>query len=170
MATNTEGGTVEGNAETGSRATQLRWRWMSAAVVGFLTVGSAYGVHWADEWRFRRSTDDAYVNGNFVQVTPQISGTVVSIGADDTQYVKAGQLLVKLDPTDAQVAIDRTEAGLARTVREVRFLYATPRNCWRPWSCALQSSRAPGRTSNGASSSGSLGRFPLRTCSTPATK
>jgi membrane fusion protein, multidrug efflux system len=70
------------------------------------------------------STDNAYVQGNVVQLTPQIGGTVVAINADDTDHVKAGQLLVKLDPADAQVALDQAEAQLAQTVREVRTLYA----------------------------------------------
>ena len=60
-----------------------------------------------------------------MQITPQISGTVVAIGADDTQFVKAGQPLVRLDPADAHVALDQAEAQLARTVRDVRNLYAT---------------------------------------------
>ena len=72
-----------------------------------------------------QSTDDAYVSGNVVQITPQISGTVVAIGADDTQFVKAGQTLVQLDQADAKVALDQAEAQLARTVREVRSLFAT---------------------------------------------
>jgi membrane fusion protein, multidrug efflux system len=58
-------------------------------------------------------------------MTPQISGTVVSIGADDTQFVKAGQALVRLDQADAKVALDQSEAQLAKTVREVRNLFAT---------------------------------------------
>ena len=48
------------------------------------------------------STDNAYVQGNVIQITPQIGGTVVAIHADDTDFVKAGQPLVKLDPADAQ--------------------------------------------------------------------
>ena len=59
-----------------------------------------------------------------MQLTPQVGGTVVAINADDTDFVKAGQLLVKLDPADAQVALDQAEAQLAQTVREVRTLYA----------------------------------------------
>jgi membrane fusion protein (multidrug efflux system) len=50
---------------------------------------------------------------------------VIAIGADDTQFVKAGQSLVRLDPSDAKVALDQAEAQLARTVRDVRTLYAT---------------------------------------------
>src|SRR5262249_303014 len=86
---------------------------------------AAYSLYWAEVLRYRQSTDDAYVNGNVVQITPQVSGTVVSIGADDTQFVKAGQTLVKLDPADARVALDQAEAQLARTVREVRNMVGT---------------------------------------------
>ena len=63
------------------------------------------------------------MQANVVQVTPQVSGTVVAINADDTDFVKAGQSLVKLDPADAQVALDQAEAQLAQTVREVRTMY-----------------------------------------------
>jgi membrane fusion protein (multidrug efflux system) len=69
-------------------------------------------------------TDNAYVQGNVVQITPQIGGTVIAIMADDTDFVKAGQLLVKLDPADAGVALQQAEADLAQSVRQVRTLYA----------------------------------------------
>ncbi len=65
-----------------------------------------YGVYWQTVLRLRETTDDAYVNGNIVQITPQIAGTVVGINADDTQYVAVGQTLVRLDPADAKVALD----------------------------------------------------------------
>ena len=70
------------------------------------------------------STDNAYVQGNVIQITPQIGGTVVAIMADDTDFVKAGQPLVQLDPADAKVALDQAEAVLAQAVRQVRTLYA----------------------------------------------
>ena len=69
------------------------------------------------------STDNAYVQANVVQITPQVSGTVLAINADDTDFVSAGQTLVKLDPADARVAVEQAEAQLAQTVREVRTLY-----------------------------------------------
>jgi membrane fusion protein (multidrug efflux system) len=105
--------------------TSRRWRWLGALGAVVLVVGAVYGAYWAQVLRYDRSTDDAYVGGNVVQITPQISGTVVAIGADDTQFVKAGQPLVRLDPADARVALDQAEAQLARTVRDVRNLYAT---------------------------------------------
>ena len=112
------------NAKAAS-STSRRWRWLGAVGAVLLTVGTVYGAYWAQVLRYQQSTDDAYVGGNVVQITPQISGTVVAIGADDTQFVKAGQALVRLDPADARVALDQAEAQLARTVRDVRNLYAT---------------------------------------------
>jgi len=70
------------------------------------------------------TTDNAYVNANVVQITPLVGGTVRAIHADDTDFVKAGQPLVSLDPADARVALDQAESQLAQTVREVRTLYA----------------------------------------------
>jgi len=68
----------------------------------------------------REKTDDAYVNGNKVVISAQIPGTVVAVLADDTQRVKAGQVLVRLDPVDAETALSRAASVLAQTVRQVR--------------------------------------------------
>ena len=87
--------------------TSRRWRWLGALAAVLMTAGAVYGAYWAQVLRYHQSTDDAYVGGNVVQITPQISGTVVAIGADDTQFVKAGQPLVRLDPADARVALDQ---------------------------------------------------------------
>ena len=73
--------------------------------------------------RWHEDTDDAYVQGNVVAITPQTAGTVVSIGADDGMKVDAGQVLVQLDPNDARVAYEQAVANLANTVRQVRGLY-----------------------------------------------
>ena len=108
-----------------SSATAQRWRLLGAALGGCLLIAVGYTVYWAQVLRYHQRTDDTYVGGNVVQITPQISGTVVAIGADDTQFVKAGQALVRLDQSDAQVALDQAEAQLARTVRDVRNLFAT---------------------------------------------
>lgn len=97
------------------------------ALTALATVVVLAGAGWgAYEWLVAshyESTDNAYVQGNVIQITPQIAGTVMAIGADDTDYVKAGQSLVKLDPADAKVALEQSEAALAQTVRQVRTLY-----------------------------------------------
>lgn len=97
---------------------------LTAVAAAVAVGGIAYGAYWALVLNHYESTDNAYVQGNVVQLTPQVGGTVIAINADDTDHVKAGQLLVKLDPADAQVALDQAEAQLAQTVREVRTMYA----------------------------------------------
>ena len=75
--------------------------------------------------RWHQDTDDAYVQGNIVSITPQTPGTVVGIHVEDGMRVKAGQVLVQLDPNDARVAYEQAEANLANTVRQVRGLYSS---------------------------------------------
>jgi membrane fusion protein (multidrug efflux system) len=53
-----------------------------------------------------------------------VGGVVTAIRADDTDFVHAGHSLVRLDDTDARLALARARAGLARTVRQVRARYA----------------------------------------------
>ncbi|HCX82326.1 MAG: hemolysin D [Curvibacter sp. RIFCSPHIGHO2_12_FULL_63_18] len=87
-------------------------------------LGLVYGGFEYYGARHSEETDNAYVQGNVIQITPQVGGTVTAIMADDTDFVKAGQALVKLDPADARVALDQAEANLAQAVRQVRTLYA----------------------------------------------
>ena len=97
---------------------------LTAIAVAVLVVGGGYGIYYWMTGRHSESTDNAYVQANVVQITAQAGGTVTAIQADDTDFVKAGQLLVKLDPADARVALDQAEAALASTVRETRILFA----------------------------------------------
>ena len=92
------------------------------AVLVLATLGGA--LWWLLEGRYHETTDDAYVAGDIVQITPQVAGTVLAIHVDDTDVVKAGAPLVDLDPADAKVAMASAEAGLAEAVRHVRGLYA----------------------------------------------
>lgn len=87
-------------------------------------AGAGYTLHWLLVARHLVSTDNAYVQGHVVQVTPLAAGTVIAVDAEDTDTVQAGQTLVRLDPVDSQLALDEAEAQLAQTVREVRTLYA----------------------------------------------
>jgi membrane fusion protein (multidrug efflux system) len=70
------------------------------------------------------STDDAYVSGDVVQITSEAPGNVIGLHADDTQLVKAGQILIDLDPADAEITMSSAEAGLAQAVRNVKALQA----------------------------------------------
>lgn len=113
---------------TGERRTLVgarRKRLLGIVIGVFLVAGLGWTAWWLLSGRWHESTDDAYVGGNLVQVNPQITGTVVAIRADDTEFVKAGDPLVELDKTDARVSLESAEAQLARTVRAVRNLLAT---------------------------------------------
>ncbi len=92
---------------------------MSLALL-LLLAALAWGGYWWTTLRFIESTDNAYVQAPLVQITPLIDGTVVEVLADDTDRVAAGQPLVRLDPTDARLALERSQAALAQAVREVR--------------------------------------------------
>ncbi len=86
----------------------------------FVLAGVAWYLLWLLVWSQREVTEDAYVNGNQVAVSTQVPGTVIEVLADDTQRVEAGQVLVKLDPTDAEVALAKASSALASAVRQVR--------------------------------------------------
>jgi membrane fusion protein (multidrug efflux system) len=102
-----------------------RKRWLAIILGSVLLIAIAYGGYWALVLRYEQSTDDAYVAGNVVQITSQVAGTVVKIAADDTQFVTSGTTLVALDPADARIALEQADAKLAKTVRDVRGLFAT---------------------------------------------
>lgn len=101
-----------------------RQRWLTIAAFVVAMAAAAYGAYWYVALRGMEDTDDAYVTGNIVQLTPQIAGKVLAIHGEETDYVKAGQPLVDLDPADVRVALDQAEAQLGQAVREVRTLYA----------------------------------------------
>ncbi len=92
---------------------------LTIAVV-FIVAGIAWYLLWLLVFSLRETTDDAYVNGNQVTISAQVPGTVIAVLADDTQRVEAGQVLVKLDPTDADVALAKARSALANAVRQVR--------------------------------------------------
>ncbi|MBP6717902.1 MAG: efflux RND transporter periplasmic adaptor subunit [Rhodoferax sp.] len=119
------------NAPTPSAAASPRNTRKKALVILASVVALSAALWGVYEWRVAshyESTDNAYVQGNLIQITPQMGGTVIAILADDTDFVKAGQSLVKLDPADAKVALDQAESNLAQVVRQVRTLYANNGN------------------------------------------
>lgn len=105
-------------------ATRKRKTWLLALLLVLILAGAAGWAWYSLIGRWHESTDDAYVNGNVVEITPLVTGTVTSIGADDGDLVHAGQVLLRFDPSDSEVALQASEAKLARTVRQVRGLYS----------------------------------------------
>jgi membrane fusion protein, multidrug efflux system len=107
-----------------TRLQQRRRTWLMALTAGVVAVALLIAAWW---WLYAsryEGTDDAYVAGDLVNVMSQVSGTVVSIGAEENDRVLAGEELVKLDPTDMRIALQDAEQQLARTVRQVHTVFA----------------------------------------------
>ena len=90
--------------------------WVSA---GFILIGIAVFLYWFTILRFEKFTDDAYVHGNMIELTPQVPGIVTSINVDNTDLVEEGQVLIELDKTDYQIAYEMRKNELGDTVRSV---------------------------------------------------
>ncbi len=97
-----------------------RRRALLIVAAAFILAGLAWFALWFFVFSTRVKTDNAYVGGNQVAISAQVPGTVVAILADDTQRVEAGQVLVRLDPTDAKVRLEQARSALAQAVRGVR--------------------------------------------------
>ncbi len=80
------------------------------ALVLLLVLGA---VVWAWSTSGRESTDDAQVDAHLTQMSARVGGTVTKVAVDDNQLVEAGALLVQLDPSDYQVAVEKARAELA---------------------------------------------------------
>lgn len=87
-------------------------------------IGLAYGGWWYVNGQRYISTDDAYVNADSAQITPQINGTVGEVLVSDTVHVKRGQVLLRIDPADMQLAYEQAQASYAQTVRRVEQYFA----------------------------------------------
>ncbi len=106
-------------------APRLRKRvlWFGLVTLGFALAAIHYASQWLLEGRYEASTDNAYVGGNVVAIMPRSAGTVVSIEAEETMRVAAGEPLVRLDDAPQRIALEQAEADLAATVRRVRQLF-----------------------------------------------
>ena len=91
---------------------------------GVVVVAAAATAYWTLDASHFVSTDNAYAAVEVAQVTPAIGGTVAEVKVKDTQAVKQGDVLVTIDPTDAQLALAQAEAELGRAVRRVRAYVA----------------------------------------------
>lgn len=103
------GASSRGGRARGFFHTHPRAKWFVLALILILVV-ALYAV-----WSYygsRESTDDAQIDGHIVPISARVGGTVEKVNVDDNQYVEAGTVLVQLDPTDYQVAVDRARAEL----------------------------------------------------------
>lgn len=104
---------------------KMRARKRGFLILGLVTLAGL--ILWAGFAFFAKpaeETDDAYVAGDVVAITARDPGVVMSLHADDTEEVKAGQTLIELDPATANAQMAAAEANLALAVRNVRSSFA----------------------------------------------
>lgn len=111
--------TAQAQADLAQRLA-VRRRWLTRLAIAVLVGLVAYGLYWFFVERNLVSTDNAYVNAEVAQITPTVAGQVVEIAVRDTQTVKAGDLLLRIDPANARIAVAEAEAELAAARRRFR--------------------------------------------------
>lgn len=105
------------------RAARRRWLIRLALVVAVVAV--LWALWYLLVGRNHVSTDNAYVNAEVAQVTPLISAQAVAVTVSDTDQVRRGQVLVRLDPANARIGVAQAEAELAEARRRFRQASAT---------------------------------------------
>ncbi len=105
----------------------VRRRLGRRAVLALAGLAVLAGAAWAGrEWwttgRFIETTDDAYVGGDVTAISPHVAGFIAGVEAGDNEPVKAGQVLIRLDPRDFTVALERARAGLSEKQAAVTSL------------------------------------------------
>jgi len=100
-----------------------RVRMTIAAAVGLLALAGG-GAYWYLT-RDIETTDDAFVDGDAVQIVPRVAGPVVELRITDNQAVKQGDLLLRIDPRDYEVAVENARAALAAAQAQAAMARAT---------------------------------------------
>lgn len=141
-----------------------RRRALQILLLAVVLAGAAWLAWYLLYARWHEYTDDAYVQGNLVSVVPQTAGTVVGIDVEEGDRVEAGQVLVRLDPNDAQVAYEQAVANLAATVRQVRGYFGSADAAeaeLRARRVAVEQARADVRRREGLVATGAISREEL---------
>lgn len=97
---------------------------LAAITLAFIAAGVAYAAYYQAVLSKVQQTDNAYVGGNLVSLSSQVTGNVTEIRADETQMVQAGAPLIQLDAADADIALQQADARLGAAVRQQRQRYA----------------------------------------------
>jgi len=88
-------------------------RLSSLLVAGALVAGSLGAVYYVRQVAPFESTDDAFIDGHIIGISPQVAAQAAVVHIDDNQVVHKGDLLVELDPTDFQVALEQARGAEA---------------------------------------------------------
>lgn len=112
------------SAEAAADPAATRRRRLIVIGAGLALIAVAWALWCLFSGNTLRSTDDAYINGHVILITPRVAGAVSAVLADNTDRVRAGQTLVELDPSDARIELASAQAALAQAIRRVRGLFA----------------------------------------------
>ncbi len=110
---------VRGGADVSLRHRELGSRRVRGAAISRILVplaiagAAALGVFYWVSHRGFESTEDAFVEGTLVYLAPEIQGRVVEVLVGENQRVKAGDVLVRIDPEEWEIRVARAEANLA---------------------------------------------------------
>jgi membrane fusion protein (multidrug efflux system) len=118
MQTAHESSNITHLSEVESNRRQQRKRWLTRLGMVVALAGLLVTLYWLLYAANHVKTDNAYAAADIAYITPATNGTVKSISVVDTQSVKAGDILVTLDDTDAHIALMQAEANLARAETE----------------------------------------------------
>lgn len=116
---------VRDDAPEPAKPSTLRRKLLTGIGAGVLLAGAAYGGWYTMVGSHYVETDNAYVGAETAQITPMVAGQVVEVLTSDTKSVKRGDVLVRLDDRDAQIALASAEAELARAQRQFGQTAAT---------------------------------------------
>ena len=101
------------------------------AALGFIVVATTYWNEWTGDARIQ-VTDDAYVRADLTRLSSRVAGEVLKVTFDDFQRVKAGELLIQIDPADYQALVDQADAAvigaqaaLDNLANQIELQYAT---------------------------------------------
>lgn len=108
-----------------SNKTKNRKKGLSIFILLLIVSGILAAFYWLFFIKDIESTEDAYVGGNQIMVSGQVAGNVAKINVDNMDKVRAGDILIELDDTNAKLSFEQAQSNLANAVRQIKQLEFT---------------------------------------------
>src|ERR1017187_4514765 len=112
-------------AEPGAKSSF--WKRTPTVIVGTIVLAVAFffGVHYVAYSLTHETTDDAFLDGDIISIAPKVAGQVKNVHVADNQLVKAGDVLVEIDPRDFEVQLAQKRATVAASQSNSKLIYAS---------------------------------------------